>query len=373
MKILCAPNALKGTVSAEDAALAIAEGVRAALPSARIATLPIADGGDGTRAILVAALGGKTLSAQVSDPLGRPITASYGLVEDGRTAVLDVASASGLALLAVTERDPFRTTSFGTGELLLAALDRGATEVVLGVGGSATVDGGLGLLRALGVELLDGRGQPVANGGAGLLELATIDATRLPTRVRTARITIACDVDNPLLGPEGAAPAFAPQKGAHARGVRALEAGLEHLARVLERSFGGRVGDVPFGGAAGGIAASLRAVLGAELVSGIDLVLDRVAFDQELAGTDLVVTAEGRLDAGSLRNKGPVGVARRALAHGVPTLALAGSIDPALDLGATPFVAVHELGSRGEGARGQATGAELSRAASAAVSHWAKR
>jgi glycerate kinase len=254
------------------------------------------------------------------------VRASYGVLDGGKTAVLDVATASGLALLEPHERDPLVASSRGTGKLLSAALDGGAETIILGVGGSATVDGGAGLLAALGVALLDESGMPIPSGGAGLARLARIDLSRAHAALSRVRLRVACDVDSPLLGAHGAARLFGPQKGATPQAVEELEENLARFADVIARSTGRDVRGVTAGGAAGGIAAGLFGVLGATLEPGIDLVLETVGFDQALLGADLVITSEGLLDEQSLRNKGPCGVARWAKRRGVPVLALAGGI-----------------------------------------------
>ena len=326
VRVVVAPNALKGSLSPFEAASAIARGVLAADASADIVSLPIADGGDGTSAVLCAARSGTTRETIVADPLGRPVRASFGLLDGGRTAVLDVATASGIALLEPHERDPLVASSRGTGKLLSSALDAGVETVILGVGGSATVDGGAGLLAALGVALLDSSGAPISNGGGGLARLARIDLSRAHSALSRVKLRIACDVDSTLLGPHGAARMFGPQKGASAEGVLELEHNLNHFADVIEQTTGRDVRSVVSGGAAGGIAAGLFGVLGATLEPGIDLVLETVGFDQALEGADLVITAEGFLDEQSLRNKGPCGVGRWAKRRSVPVIALAGGI-----------------------------------------------
>ncbi|HEY3667704.1 MAG TPA: glycerate kinase [Polyangiaceae bacterium] len=325
-RVVVAPNALKGSLSPFDAASAIARGVRAADPNAEVVSLPIADGGDGTSAVLSAARGGIARETVVADPLGRPVRASFALLDGGRTAVLDVATASGLALLSVQERDPLVASSRGTGKLISLALDAGVETIILGVGGSATVDGGAGLLAALGVGLLDDAGAPISSGGAGLARLARVDLSRMHPALSRVKLRVACDVDSTLLGPHGAARLFGPQKGATSEGVREIEQNLSHFADVIEQSTGRDVRSVVSGGAAGGIAAGLYGVLNAALEPGIDLVLETVGFDQALAGASLVITAEGLLDEQSLRNKGPCGVGRWAKRRNVPVIALAGGI-----------------------------------------------
>lgn len=316
----------------------MAEGVRRADAQSAVVELPVADGGDGTSALLVEHLGGSLENAGVSDPLGRPLSVTYGVVDGGATALMDVATASGLALLHVAERDPLRTTSYGTGQLIRAALTAGCRRIVLGVGGSATVDGGLGILQALGVHALDAAGRSLEHGGAALGQLAELRMDDVPDAVREMRLVLLCDVTNPLLGDCGAARVFAPQKGASPAAVVQLEAGLERLAGVL-KTFGS-VAELPSGGAAGGIAATLHAVFGARLEPGIDWVLDTIGFDSHLQGADLVLTAEGQLDRQSLANKGPVGVALRARRWKVPTVVLAGSIADDFDSSSSPFHAV---------------------------------
>jgi len=325
LKLVAAPNALKGSLSPFAAAAAIANGARRAVPSVEVVELGIADGGDGTAEVVCRARGGHFREAPALDPLGRPRTARYAWLDDA-TAVIDVATASGLALLQPDERNALTASSYGTGELLSAALVAGAKRIVLGVGGSATVDGGAGILEALGARLLDAHGQPLPRGGGALARLSRIDVSLLSERARTVPIDVACDVDSQLLGEHGAARLFGPQKGADAASVEQLEGGLSHFAAIVARDFGRDVRSATSGGAAGGIAAGLFGVLGARLLPGVDLVLDAVGFDQALTGATLCITAEGLLDRQSLRDKGPLGVAKRGRARGVPVVALGGGI-----------------------------------------------
>lgn len=308
-RVLVAPNAFKGGLDAPAAAEAIARGLKAGAPGCLCTTLPVADGGDGTGTLLGAALGARRVVTRVHDPLMRPVRAGFGLTRDGKRAVIEMADASGLRLLAPGEADPLVATSWGTGELIRAALDAGAESILLGAGGSATVDGGRGLLEALGLRV---------DGGVA-------DFSGLDPRARTCRVSILCDVINPLTGQDGAAAMFGPQKGAR---TPALVAALEDRMAAWAAMIGADPG-MPRGGAAGGIAAALAAVLDAELVDGAQAFLDLVDFDAALASCDLVVTGEGRLDAQTLHGKAPAAVARRAKAQGKPVFALAGSVDEA--------------------------------------------
>ena len=331
MHVVAAPNALKGTIDAPTAARMIAAGARQADPTIVVTELPVADGGDGTREVLVAALGGTTHELEVEDALGRPVRASWSRLPEG-SAVIDVASASGIARLDASKRDVMRASSYGTGELLRAALDAGCTRVILGVGGSATVDGGAGLLEALGIRFRDTAGEVIARGGRGLGAAASVDRSAAHPALERCEIVVACDVTSRLLE---AARLYGPQKGATPEQVDELTRNLARLGDLLG------LGDVPRGGAAGGIAAGLHAVLGARLVSGIDLVLDLVGFDENVRAADLVLTAEGRFDETSAAHKGPWGVAERAKALGVPTALLAGSVSAEMQSRAgLPFAAV---------------------------------
>jgi glycerate kinase len=326
VKILIAPDKFKESLSALQVADAIEAGLREVFPEADIRKLPVADGGDGTVRALVDALGGRLVEVEATGPLGAPVRAAYGRCGD--LAVIEMAAASGLALLAPEERDPLRATSAGTGELIRHALDAGARRFLLGVGGSATVDGGAGVLQALGARLLDARGVDLAPGGAALARLARIDLHGLDPRIATSRFEVACDVDNPLTGPRGAAAVFGPQKGATPEAVGLLEAALAHYAAVIERGFGEAVADLPGAGAGGGIAAALRVFLRAALRPGIDIVADALGLDAAVRDADLVVTGEGRIDGQTAGGKAPVGVARIAGLYGKPVIAIGGSLAP---------------------------------------------
>ncbi len=329
MRVVVAPDSLKDALPAAAAAEAIAAGVRRALPAAEVRCLPIADGGEGTLAALTAATGGRVCEAVVADPLGRPCAACWGLSGNGRIAVIEMACASGLERLAPAERDPTRTSTHGTGELIRAALDAGARHLVIGIGGSATVDGGMGMAAALGVRFLDAGGRCLMQPHGGCLaDVARIDVSGLDARVAGARLEVACDVTNPLTGPEGAARVYAPQKGATPEQVELLEVGLAHLAGLFRRDLGCDVNARPGAGAAGGLGAGLAAFLGATLRRGAEIVLDAVGVDAALDGAALAFTAEGRADAQSGYGKATAALAARAARHGVPCILLAGALGP---------------------------------------------
>lgn len=325
MRIIVAPGAFKNSLTAQEAAAAIARGLERSGLNADLTLAPVADGGNGTLDAMLAG-GGQRFTLTVTGPLGAPAEADWGLLPDGRTAVVEMALASGMELLAPGELDPMRAGTFGTGQLLAAALDAGATRIILGLGGSATVDGGAGCLQALGVKLLDTRGQDIGPGGAELGRIAGIDASGLHRGWNEATLLLASDVDNPALGEQGAAAVFGPQKGADARQVVKLEAQLTHFFTVIHEQTGRDLRQVPGGGAAGAFAAGMMAFLDAELQPGIELVLAHSGFEVALAGADLVITGEGQMDEQTIHGKGPIGVARLARDHGVPTVALVGGL-----------------------------------------------
>ncbi len=311
-----------------EAARAIAEGLKQVLPKAQPVLVPVADGGDGTVGALVEASKGKFLTSRVKGPLGAPVEATWGVMGDGKTAVIEMARASGLVLVPEGRKDPRVATTYGTGELIREGLDRGFRRFIVGIGGSATNDGGAGMAQAMGVRLLDRDGKELPPGGAALARLARIDVSGLHPRVKGADIGIASDVTNPLCGPTGASAVYGPQKGATPEIVRELDAALAHYASIVKRDLGVDLAEKPGAGAAGGLGYGLMAFLGAEAKSGIDLVCDALQFDQYLEGVGLVIVGEGRIDASTQYNKAPVGVARRAKARGIPVLAVAGSTGP---------------------------------------------
>ncbi len=329
MRILVAPDKFRGTLTAAQAAAAISAGWRRARPEDTIEAVPLADGGEGTMDALVAALGGDRRSARVSGPLGDPVDATFGLVpvDGGRLGIVEMALASGLALVSEGRRDALRASTRGTGELMLAAVRSGATDILVCLGGSATTDGGAGAAQALGVGLLDAEGRAIGSGGAGLLGLARIDVSGLEAIVRRVRIQAACDVDSPLTGPLGAARTFGPQKGAGADEVLLLDRALAHLAAVVHRDLGIDVRTMPGAGAAGGLGAGLAAFFGARLRPGVDLVMEAVGFAQRLQTCDVVITGEGALDASSWRGKVPAGVLAGARTAGARLIVLCGRAD----------------------------------------------
>ncbi len=330
MHILIAPNAFKHAVDAAVAAEAIQRGLQASRLACTCECCPIGDGGNGTCRLIIDRLRGELVDVPVSDPLGRPITATFGLVEDGKTALIEMADASGLHLLDPMELDPLHAQSYGTGQLISAALQSGVREIIIGMGGSATVDGGSGVLRALGVRFLDHAGKEITDLPAGLEMLHAIDLSALDRRLQEVKVTVLCDVDNPLLGQTGAACVFGPQKGASAEQVKQLDSLLARYAAVIKYTTGEDVSTRRSGGVAGGASAGLASLMGAVLVDGIDYFLDLTRFDAALSRSHLVITGEGSIDSQTLQGKGPYGVARRAKQVGLPVVGLAGNIPAAV-------------------------------------------
>jgi len=319
VRVVIAPNAFKGSLSAIDAADAIAEGVRAAASDAELVLVPIADGGDGTVDALVAATHGERRTLRVRGPLGDPVNADYGLIDAGSTAVIEMAKAAGLALVPPAKRDPRITTTYGVGELLQHAYDEGARHFIVGIGGSATNDGGAGMAQALGYHLLDEEGHELPPGGLALKRLARIHVGGVHASWKAAEVDVACDVTNPLTGPSGASAVYGPQKGATPEMVAELDAALKHFAEIIRRDLGA--------GAAGGLGAGLVAFTGARLRPGAEMVMEALRLDERVAGAGLVITGEGRIDSQTARfGKGPAAVARHARQAGIPVVAIGGSI-----------------------------------------------
>lgn len=326
LKIIIAPDSFKGSLSAQDVCISLEAGIRRVFPDAVIMSIPMADGGEGTVQALVDATGGRIIEEEVTGPCGDMARAFYGILGDGNTAVVEMAAASGLPLVPVERRNPMVTTTYGTGELIRKALDRGCRKLIAGIGGSATNDGGAGMAQALGVKLFDDAGNSIGFGGRELARLAEIDVSCIHHGVHQAEVVVACDVDNPLCGPSGASAVYGPQKGATSEMVKELDRALEHYAGIIERDLGKRVRNLPGAGAAGGLGAGLVAFLGATLRPGVDIVIDAVNFEQRVAGADLVITGEGKIDSQTTRGKTLAGVARVAKKFGLPVVAIGGSV-----------------------------------------------
>jgi glycerate 2-kinase len=327
MRIVIAPNAFKGSLSALEAADAIGEGVAVAASDAALVLVPIADGGDGTVDALVAATHGKRRTLRVRGPIGDPVEADYGLIDRRSTAVIEMAKAAGLALVPPERRDPRVTTTYGVGELLQHAHEGGARHFIVGIGGSATNDGGAGMAQALGYHLLDDSGHELPPGGLALKRLARIQVGGVHASWKETAVEVACDVTNPLTGPTGASAVYGPQKGATPDMVAELDAALQHFAEVIRRDLGLDVEQLPGAGAAGGLGAGLVAFTGAKLRPGAEMMMEALHLDERLKGADLVITGEGRLDSQTARfGKGPAAVARHARRAGIPVVAIGGSI-----------------------------------------------
>ena len=326
MKIVIAPDSYKESLSALEVATQIELGFKEIFPDAEYVKVPMADGGEGTVQAMVEATQGRQVDVVVTDPLGQRITGFYGLTGDGRTAMIEMAAASGLALVPPAQRNPNITTSYGTGELIIAALDAGARHLILGIGGSATNDGGAGMLQALGVQLLDAHGVELARGGAPLALLVRIDMTGLDKRLAECQIEVACDVDNPLTGERGASAIFGPQKGAMPDMVQSLDAGLKHFAAIIERDLGVAVDAVAGAGAAGGMGAAMMAFLKGQLRPGCEIIARAVGLEAAVRDADLVITGEGRIDQQTIFGKTPFGVATVAKQFGKPVIGIAGGL-----------------------------------------------
>ena len=326
MHIVIAPNAFKGSLSSGEAAQCIAEGFKKSKLACTLKQIPIADGGDGTAHLISKKMSAKTLHSVVHDPLGKKIKASYGWDEKNKTAVIEMADASGIRLIKKESLNPLKSNTRGTGELIKSALDKGAKKIVIGLGGSATVDGATGLLNELGVRFLNKSGRKLTELPKGLLALNSIDVSGMDSRLKDCEIILLCDVTNKLLGKNGAASVFGPQKGANKKDVSLLEKCLYQFNKIVKKDLKVDMDSFKYGGAAGGVAAALKAFTNAKLVSGISYYLDIVSFDNELKNTDLVITGEGALDTQTLEGKGPYGVAEKANQYKIPVIVLAGQV-----------------------------------------------
>lgn len=339
MKIILAPDSFKGSLTALEVANSMEQGILSVLPQGDIEKIPMADGGEGTVDALLAGAGGKKYFLQVIGPLGEPIEAFYGILPDG-TAVLEMAAASGLTLVPKEKRNPLHTTTYGTGELIKAVLDQGCTRIILGIGGSATNDGGVGMAQALGVSFLDKRGNELGFGGGQLRKLKKIELNNLDPRLEKTEILVACDVDNPFIGSLGASAVFGPQKGAHPQMVLDLEESLINLANIIEKDLGKKIHSVPGAGAAGGLGGGLLVFLGAKLIPGFKLIAEATDLEAKIAKAQLVITGEGKTDSQTAFGKTPMGVGELAAKYGIPAIAISGSVEGDL-------TALYEKGLKG--------------------------
>lgn len=347
MKIVIAPDSYKGSLTAKEVAEAIERGINRLKSNIFIDKIPMADGGEGTVQSLVDATGGTIVYTKVFDPLMREIESFYGILGDKKTAVIEMSSASGLPLLSQEERNPLITTTFGTGQLLLHALDNGCRNFIIGIGGSATNDGGIGMLKALGVEFLDKNNKDIGNGGEALGKLCFIDVSKLDSRIKDISITVACDVDNPLYGPKGASIVFGPQKGATEDMVRILDNNLKHYADIIEKHLSISIGNVAGSGAAGGLGGGLMAFFNAKLKKGIDIVIEATKLEAQIKTADLIITGEGTIDYQTKFGKTPYGVAKIAKKYNIPVIAIAGSLgEGANDLYKEGFSSIFSISNK---------------------------
>lgn len=342
MKIVVASDSFKGSMSSVDVAQAAEIGIRQVIPACQVVAVNVADGGEGTVEAIVDALGGEIVLVKVSDPLGREIEASYGIAGD--TAIIEMAAASGLPLLKTEERNPWLTSTYGTGEMIMDAIARGCRQFLVGIGGSATNDAGTGMLQAMGFRFYDSDGQVIDHcAGGRLYDIARIDDSQVPAEVRQSVFTVACDVDTPFCGPDGAAPVFAPQKGADADMVRRLDAGMASLAQVVQEKYGVDVVPVAGAGAAGGMGGAFYAFLQATLKKGIDMVLDAIAFDATIQGAELLITGEGKVDFQTAKGKTAAGVLARACKQHIPVIAIGGCVEMCDSLEQMGFAGIYPI------------------------------
>ena len=330
MKIVIAPDSYKESVSAVAVANAMERGVLKVFPDAEVVKVSIADGGEGTVETMIEASGGTWVEETVVGPLGEPVKAGWGIMGDGETGVIEMAAASGLPLVG-DRKNPWITTTYGTGELIVSALDRGLKRIIIGIGGSATNDGGVGMARALGARFLDKDGNELPNGGGALADLASIDVSGLDARINDVTLLVACDVDNPLCGPTGASAVYGPQKGASPETVEKLDAALANYADIAEKTLGKAVKDTPGAGAAGGLGAGLLLFTKTELRPGVDIILEVNDFDTAVQGASLVLTGEGQTDFQTARGKAPVGAAKWAKKYGIPVVCISGGLGKGAD------------------------------------------
>lgn len=326
MKVIIAPDSFKESIDALGVANAIEKGFRKVFPDVDIVKIPMADGGEGTVQSIISVTNGKIMRKNVTGPLGETVEAYFGILGDRQTAIIEMAAASGLHLVPKEKRNPLWMTTKGTGELILAAVEAGATKIIIGLGGSATNDGGMGMAKALGIKFLDDDGKEIGDGGGNLSKLAKIDVSNMDPRLQNLKILVACDVESPLIGENGASRIFGPQKGASPSMIQQLDENLAHYAEIIKRDIGKDVAHLPGSGAAGGLGAGLIAFLNAELKSGVELVLEATNFKEQLKDAELVITGEGKIDSQTIYGKTPIGVAKLAKESGVPVIAIAGNL-----------------------------------------------
>lgn len=337
MKVIIAPDSFKESIDALGVANAIEKGFRKVFPDVDIVKIPMADGGEGTVQSIISVTNGKIMRKNVTGPLGETVEAYFGILGDRQTAIIEMAAASGLHLVPKEKRNPLWMTTKGTGELILAAVEAGATKIIIGLGGSATNDGGMGMAKALGIKFLDDDGKDIGDGGGNLSKLAKIDVSNMDPRLQNLKILVACDVESPLIGENGASRIFGPQKGASPSMIQQLDENLAHYAEIIKRDIGKDVAHLPGSGAAGGLGAGLIAFLNAELKSGVELVLEATNFKEQLKDAELVITGEGKIDSQTIYGKTPIGVAKLAKESGVPVIAIAGNLSH-------DFEVVHDYG-----------------------------
>lgn len=325
-KIVVASDSFKGSLTSLEVAAGAEQGIHEVFPECEVVKVNVADGGEGTMDALRSTLGGQWVTVAAADPLGRPRDVSYVVLSDGKTAVIEMSAASGLPLLEPQERNPMLTSTFGTGEMIVDALSRGCRRFLVGIGGSATNDAGMGMLEALGFRFIDKDGKVLPGRGESMSEVVDIDMSHVSREVKESEFIIACDVDSPFCGPRGAAYVFSPQKGADPQMVAELDAGMVHLAEVIVRTTGKDIRNIPGAGAAGGLGGGFLAFLNSRLERGIEMVLDAIAFDDIIRGSDLVITGEGRVDSQTLTGKTPYGIMKRAQKQNIRTVAIGGSV-----------------------------------------------
>ena len=347
MRVVVATDSFKGSLSSREVADAVEQGIRDCIPECDVIKVAIADGGEGTTAAIIENLGGEIVEIEVCDPLGRKISAQYAIIEESKTAIIELSSASGLPLLKIGERNPIVTSTFGTGEIVADAIRRGYRQFLIGIGGSATNDGGIGLLRALGFRFLDSNGMELIGGGEILEKIDDIDDSRALSELSECNFIVACDVTNPFYGEQGAAYIFAPQKGATPEMVEQLDRGLRNFARVIKEFSGVDIGEMEGAGAAGGVGGGLKALLNATLVRGIDMVLDAIGFQQTIEECDLIITGEGKIDRQTTMGKAPSGVLAVANRSHIPTIAIGGSVEWCEELQNSAFTAIEAVTPEG--------------------------